>query len=85
MDRSQMMNEKMKTKRTCSSPPLVLIIEVKMRRRWSFSSVYWGLILLNRDEKEMKAGQAKISVETAKDVQTDATLKTKAEKDRRLR
>ena len=41
--------------------------------------------MLSRDEKEMKAGQAKISVETAKDVQTDATLKTKAEKDRRLR
>ena len=41
--------------------------------------------MLSRDEKEMKAGQAKISVETAKDVQADATLKTKAEKDRRLR
>ena len=33
----------------------------------------------------MKANQAKVSVETAKDVQNDKTLKTKADKDRRLR
>ena len=33
----------------------------------------------------MKANQAKVSVDTAKDVQADPSLKTKAEKDRRLR
>ena len=31
------------------------------------------------------ASQAKVSVDTAKDVQGDATLKTKGDKDRRLR
>ncbi|RZF37730.1 hypothetical protein LSTR_LSTR003141 [Laodelphax striatellus] len=38
-----------------------------------------------RDLKEMNTRQAKISVETMKEVQNDKTLKTKAEKDRRLR
>lgn len=38
-----------------------------------------------RELKEMNARQAKISVETMKEVQNDKTLKTKAEKDRRLR
>ena len=33
----------------------------------------------------MMAAQTKMSVDTAKDVQNDATLKTKADKDRRLR
>ncbi len=33
----------------------------------------------------MKTTQAKVSVDTAKEVQADTTLKTKAEKDRRLR
>jgi len=38
-----------------------------------------------KENKEMKAAQAKISVDTAKDVQADPTLKTKPEKDRRLK
>ena len=33
----------------------------------------------------MIAAQTKVSVDTAKEVQADATLKTKADKDRRLR
>ncbi len=33
----------------------------------------------------MMASQAKVSVDTAKEVQGDASLKTKADKDRRLR
>lgn len=33
----------------------------------------------------MMAAQTKLSVDTAKEVQSDATLKTKADKDRRLR
>lgn len=33
----------------------------------------------------MMSNQAKVSVDTAKEVQSDATLKTKADKDRRLR
>lgn len=35
--------------------------------------------------KEMNTRQAKISVETMKEVQNDKALKTKGEKDRRLR
>jgi len=38
-----------------------------------------------RETKDMMATQAKVSVDTAKEVQQDATLKTKADKDRRLR
>ncbi|KAK6621314.1 hypothetical protein RUM43_011620 [Polyplax serrata] len=38
-----------------------------------------------REMKEMNSRQAKISVETMKEVQNDKTLKTKGEKDRRLR
>ena len=37
------------------------------------------------DIKEMQAEQVKTSVETSKEVQTDPKLKTKAEKDRRLK
>ncbi len=33
----------------------------------------------------MMSAQAKVSVDTAKEVQSDASLKTKADKDRRLR
>lgn len=38
-----------------------------------------------RDVKEMNSRQAKISVETSKEVANDKTLKTKGEKDRRAR
>lgn len=38
-----------------------------------------------RDSKNLNSHQAKISVETAKEVANDKTLKTKGEKDRRLR
>ncbi|XP_043243202.1 1-phosphatidylinositol 4,5-bisphosphate phosphodiesterase-like isoform X2 [Amphibalanus amphitrite] len=38
-----------------------------------------------RENKELKARQAKISVDTAKEVAQDKTLRNKAEKDRRLR
>ena len=38
-----------------------------------------------RDNKEMKAAQARISVETLRDVQNNKSLKTKAEKERRIR
>lgn len=38
-----------------------------------------------RDVKELNTQQAKISVETSKEVANDKTLKTKGEKDRRLR
>uniref|UniRef100_A0A146L2V9 1-phosphatidylinositol 4,5-bisphosphate phosphodiesterase n=2 Tax=Lygus hesperus TaxID=30085 RepID=A0A146L2V9_LYGHE len=38
-----------------------------------------------REMKEMNANQAKISVETTKEVMNDKTLRTKGEKDRRLR
>lgn len=38
-----------------------------------------------REVKEMNSKQAKISVETSKEVANDKTLKTKGEKDRRAR
>lgn len=38
-----------------------------------------------REIKELNTKQAKISVETSKEVNNDKTLKTKGEKDRRLR
>lgn len=38
-----------------------------------------------RDMKDMKANQAKAAVETSKDVNNDKTLKTKADRDRRLK
>lgn len=38
-----------------------------------------------RDIKDMNANQAKVSVETAKEVMNDKALKTKGDKDRRLR
>lgn len=38
-----------------------------------------------REVKELNSKQAKISVETSKEVANDKTLKTKGEKDRRLR
>lgn len=38
-----------------------------------------------RDLKEMNTRQAKISVEVMKEVMNDKTLKTKGDKDRRLR
>lgn len=39
----------------------------------------------DREVKELNTRQAKISVETSKEVANDKTLKTKGEKDRRLR
>ncbi|KAG1691076.1 1-phosphatidylinositol 4,5-bisphosphate phosphodiesterase beta-4 [Nymphon striatum] len=39
----------------------------------------------DRENKDMKARQAKVSIETAKDVSNDKTLRNKAEKERRLR
>jgi len=41
--------------------------------------------IFERDNKEMKSNQAKTSVETARDVQADKSLKTKAEKERIIR
>jgi len=38
-----------------------------------------------QDKKDMKTAQARASVETLKDVQNDKALKTKAEKERRIR
>lgn len=39
----------------------------------------------DRENKEMKAKQAKVSVETAREVSSDKTLRNKAERERRLR
>lgn len=38
-----------------------------------------------RDIKDMNSNQVKVSVETAKEVMNDKALKTKGDKDRRLR
>jgi hypothetical protein len=56
----------------------------------TFSQSYLGKInkvysIFCREMKEMNTRQAKVSVETMKEVQNDKTLKTKGEKDRRLR
>jgi len=40
---------------------------------------------LEQDKKDMKAAQARASVEALKDVHNDKSLKTKAEKERRIR
>lgn len=45
---------------------------------------FWN-VTIYRDLKEMNASQAKISVEVMKEVMNDKTLKTKGDKDRRLR
>lgn len=42
-------------------------------------------IKFDRENKEMKAKQARVSVETAKEVANDKTLRNKAERERRLR
>lgn len=42
-------------------------------------------VIVFSEMKEMNTWQAKISVETMKEVQNDKALKTKGEKDRRLR
>lgn len=42
-------------------------------------------IFFYRDIKDLNGKQAKTSADTAKEVQNDKTLKTKNEKDRRLR
>lgn len=44
-----------------------------------------GVLICYRDLKQMNTRQAKISVETMKEVQNDKNLKTKGDKDRRLR
>lgn len=44
-----------------------------------------GHFIVYRDLKEMNTRQAKTSVEVMKDVMNDKTLKTKGDKDRRLR
>ena len=52
-----------------------------------FWKAYWSAILnfFSRENKEIRAQQARTSVETVKDVQKDSSLKSKAEKERRLR
>lgn len=42
-------------------------------------------VKFDKENKELKTKQAKVSVDTAKEVAADVTLKTKADKDRRLR
>ena len=43
------------------------------------------MIAFSREGKDMTANQAKVGVETAKEVQNDPTLKTKQDKERRLK
>jgi hypothetical protein len=47
--------------------------------------MFTDIAFLCRDIKEMNTSQARISVETAREVAGDKTLKTKGDKDRRLR
>ena len=43
------------------------------------------MMVFYREGKDMTANQAKVGVETAKEVQNDPTLKTKQDKERRLK
>jgi phosphatidylinositol phospholipase C beta len=53
---------------------------------FNFHGIQFHLIVfICRESKDMRTKQAKISVETAKEVTNDKTLRNKAEKDRRLR
>lgn len=65
-----------------------------MPGKWSIDAIDyfqgsfdWSILThcIHRDIKDLNAKQAKTSAETAKDVANDKTLKTKNEKDRRLR
>ena len=38
-----------------------------------------------RENREMKSNQARVNMDTARDIQHDKSIKTKAEKDRRLK
>ena len=40
---------------------------------------------LFRENKEMKSNQARVNMDTAREIQQDKAIKTKAEKDRRLK
>ena len=40
---------------------------------------------LRRENREMKSNQARVNMDTARDIQHDKSIKTKAEKDRRLK
>lgn len=42
-------------------------------------------VSFSRENKEMKANQAKVAVESAKEVAADKTLRNKADRDRRLK
>lgn len=55
------------------------IVEVQARQLKTLQQKF------DNETKDMKARQAKISVDTAKEVAGDQTLKTKADKDRRLK
>ena len=46
---------------------------------------WWDLCYFNRENKDLKTRQARVAVETAKEVASDKTLRNKAEKERRLR
>lgn len=46
---------------------------------------FFYILFFIRDVKELNSTQAKISVETAKEVANDKTFKTKNAKDKRLR
>ena len=49
------------------------------------STVFSFKFNLNRENKDLKTKQAKMAVETAKEVANDKTLRNKADKERRLR
>lgn len=61
------------------------------KKNWISSEfpIQWILFLIagkhERENKEMKTRQARVSVETAKEVSQDKTLRNKAERERRLR
>ncbi|XP_017490705.1 PREDICTED: 1-phosphatidylinositol 4,5-bisphosphate phosphodiesterase-like, partial [Rhagoletis zephyria] len=57
----------------------------KILLSWQAMQIKHLETMFERENKEMKAKQAKVSVDTAKEVANDKTLRNKAEKERRLK
>lgn len=57
----------------------------KILLNWQSMQIKHLETMFERENKEMKAKQAKVSVDTAKEVANDKTLRNKAEKERRLK
>lgn len=60
-------------------------LEKYFKNKLSFDFMINKYVIINRENKDLKTKQAKMAVETAKEVANDKTLRNKADKERRLR